>query len=310
MLEAMTMTSDVVPTEDEIGARTVFEDVPVSMTFTDPSYGRAVDASNINRITRDWDPRAVGAVLLSLRPDGRYAVIDGQHRIEAAKKFGVSTIPARVYLDLSHSEEARLYRLFGMHKAQTPLDRFRAAIQERQPKALKIKGIIEGMGLEISSGFVADGKIMAIAAVGSIFDRYGPEMLDLTLRTLYAAFGRQYQAYSRQMITGLAAFIVRYEATCDWVRLVDRLQEEGTTEINQRYLASKRAYSNSGEGETSMGRVFHDVYNKRARNKLAAWEDRLPPLSQRPKMIDPAIRLSQRKALTNVPKIWTGESHA
>lgn len=298
---------DTAPTMVEIENRTLFDIVPLHAIFVDESYGRSLDASNLRRILRQWDPKAIGAVLLSLRPDGRYAVIDGQHRVEAARKMGELSIPARVYLDLSHSDEARLYRLFGIHKAQTPLDRFRAAVAERQPTAMKIKEIVEGMGLEIGTGYMADGRIIAIAAVISVYERYGGAMLDLALRTLYAAFGRNASAYSVQMVVGLTAFIVRYEPYCDWTRLVRRLQEEGLTEIGQRYMAAKRAFSGGNARDVGMGRVIHDIYNKRAQNKLIPWEDRISPAAnQRTAIIAPQIRLSQRKALADVPKIWTG----
>ena len=300
------------PTDEEIEAQTLFDRVPIDKIFIDKTYGRTLDAANLRRILRGWDPLALGVVLLSLRPDGRYAVIDGQHRIEAARKMEISTIPARVYIDLSHSDEARLYRLFGIHKAQTPLDRFRAAVAERQPMALKIKSIIEGMGLDVSTGYVGDGKIMAMAAVTKVYERHGPEMLDLALRTLYAAFGRNYGGYSAHMITGITGFIVRFEAWCDWNRLVRRLQEEGLSELGQRYMASKRAFGSAGNGgggtDLSMGRVFHDVYNKRAQNKLPAWEDKITPSTNRATILSPELRLSQRKALANVPKIWVDPS--
>lgn len=299
------MTEERLPTADEIDAKTLFERVPVGEIFVDQAYGRALDESNLRRILREWDERALGVALLSLRNDGRYAVIDGQHRIEAAKKMGVLTIPARVYIDLTPEEEAKLYRLFGIHKAQTPLDRFRASIQERVPAALRIRAIILGMGLEISAGSVGDGKVTAMASVTRLYGQYGPEMLELVLRTLYASFGRDYRAYSGTMITGLAAFVVRFEPWCDWTRLVRRLQEEGLSELSQRVLASKRAFSAGGSSNIIIGRIIHDVYNKRAQNKLAPFEDKITPTkNMRMAIIGPEIRLSQRKALATVPHVY------
>lgn len=78
------------PTTEEIEASTLFDRVSVRDMFVDPSYGRRLDPNAVDKLLREWDERALGTLMLSLRPDGRYAIIDGQHRRAGAKRMGLS----------------------------------------------------------------------------------------------------------------------------------------------------------------------------------------------------------------------------
>lgn len=305
--------AEMVATEHELGARTIFAHVPIKDTFVEPAYGRPQDGPLIRKLAREWDERAIGVVMLSLRPDGRYAIIDGQHRIEVARRMGAIEIPARVHIDLSIEEEARLYRLYAVRKQQSTIDRFRAGVVERDPALLRVKAIVESLGMDVRpTGGVQSGSgcVGAVGALTRVYGRYGPGMLELVLRTLYAAFGDRSNAYSLQMINGMAAFIVRFEDKCDWVRLVTRLRDEGLLEITQRFNAARRAWG--GETENAIGQIIMDIYNKGLQHRLGPWVNlrgsgNSRQLAQRPSIVPPSVRISQRKALADVPG-YTGIS--
>lgn len=290
---------------DDIETKTLFEYVPINATFVEPAYGRAMDGPLIRKLAREWDERAIGVIMLSLRPDGQYAIIDGQHRIEVARRMGLTEIPARVHIDLSIEDEARLYRLYAVRKQQTSLDRYRAGVVEGDHAILRIKSIVESLGLEVRHSQNGSGSVGSVQALTRVYGRYGPSMLDIVLRTLYAAFGTDHKAYGAPMLVGLAGFIQRFEAECDWVRLVERLHAEGLTEITQRAIAAKRAWH--GETDTAMGQIVMDIYNKGlSTNRIGPWvpgSKNTRVVAQRPDVVPPAVRLSQRKALANVPRI-------
>ena len=49
-------------------------------------YQRPVDDREVDRLVREWDERLFDPLAVSYR-DGRYNVIDGQHRISAMRKL-------------------------------------------------------------------------------------------------------------------------------------------------------------------------------------------------------------------------------
>jgi hypothetical protein len=304
----MAMTSKAINQLDEY--QTLPDVAPIAKTFVDDRYARPIHEPLVRKLLREWDERALGTIMLSLRPDGWFAIIDGQHRIEAAKRMHMTELPARIYIDLTVEEEARLYRLFAVRKQQSTMDRFRAGIVEGDPGLLRIRRIVEALGMRVQSGHYGEGSLAAVGTLARVYARYGPDMLDLVLRTLYAAFGRDSRAYSHAMLNGLAAFIVRYEEHCDWVRLVRRMKEEGLQEINQRLFAIKRAFRNPGSSDPIVGQIIVDIYNKHlTANRLMPWESgRTMANAQRHAVIPPAVRLSQRKALADVPNIRTPEA--
>ena len=49
-------------------------------------YQRPVDEKEVDRLIREWDDRLLDPVTVSFR-DGRFYVVDGQHRISAMRKM-------------------------------------------------------------------------------------------------------------------------------------------------------------------------------------------------------------------------------
>src|SRR5262245_7968887 len=85
-----------------------FAMVPLDRLFIDADYQRPL-TSFVEEVTRDYDPAKVGTLLVSERDDGRYAVFDGQTRMEAMKRNGEPDAPCLVYSGLTEAEEAQLF---------------------------------------------------------------------------------------------------------------------------------------------------------------------------------------------------------
>lgn len=48
-------------------------------------YQRQVDEKEVDRLIQEWDDRLLDPIIVSFR-DGRFYVVDGQHRISAMRK--------------------------------------------------------------------------------------------------------------------------------------------------------------------------------------------------------------------------------
>lgn len=82
--------------------------VPVYLMKIDYAYQREIKH---NGLLGKWDPDKSSMITLSYRkgePDVLY-VIDGQHRVEAARKNGTESLVAEIFLDLTVEEEAEMF---------------------------------------------------------------------------------------------------------------------------------------------------------------------------------------------------------
>ena len=69
----------------DIGAAPRLEWVDVDLIDVDHNYQRDVDGRQVAKILRRFRWDHFGAVVLAPKPNGRFAVTDGQHRCKAAK---------------------------------------------------------------------------------------------------------------------------------------------------------------------------------------------------------------------------------
>lgn len=292
-------------TQPQIAERTLADTVPVGQMFVDQGYARDLKPGHLKRILSEINVNGFGVILLSLRDDGRFAILDGQHRWEAAKILGVKEMIARVYIDLTYEEEAALYTIFARHMAQSTMDRFKAGVEAGDPTCTAVAIAAARLGLKVTKD-PGDGNIQSVGKMIQIYERYGQEMLEIVLKTLYAAFGRKQSAYQAPMLWGVAVFTLRFVEHADWVRVVARLKAEGVLSLTQRAQMLRQSINPGGQRDVSMGQVIHSVYNLRSRTPIPEWYEvhgggRSNDLAQLPSIMTPEIRLRMRKAFVDVP---------
>ena len=70
-----------------------------------------MEPEDVDRLIAKWDDRLLTPLVVSFR-DGKFNVVDGQHRIAAMRKMadgGNVTVPCLIYTGLSYEQEAELY---------------------------------------------------------------------------------------------------------------------------------------------------------------------------------------------------------
>ena len=267
-------------------ADTFAENVPISACFLDPSYGRPATAAGLAKLRRRWNTRGLGTIYLSLRADGRYAILDGNHRLTIAREKGVTHVPARVYIDLTPEEEAELFVLFNTQTTAGKIDSFRAMVAAGDDRALAVIEIVGRHGfklpLEHARAQVNQaGYIAATAAVLRIAERDGLAILDQTIAVLVEAWGRETRiddrtglrrAITRESLDGVARFLTRYakDPRFDRHRLVWKLQDTPPAQV-ERAAAIIRRQTGFGQSQSYALAVL-DVYNHALKtNRLPAW---------------------------------------
>jgi hypothetical protein len=119
----------------------------------DTTYQRDLDEGHSKKIAKKFDRKACGAIMVARRKDGTYWVIDGGHRLDAAKKAGEEFILCLVYNVENAGEEAYLFvSLNSGRKNVHPVDRFRAALVSGEQLETAIFSFLKKKGLSVARG--------------------------------------------------------------------------------------------------------------------------------------------------------------
>lgn len=277
----------------EIDERSLFDPkAPVALMFVD-NYGRPVRQSNLNRLIREWEPLACHPLVLSLRNDtGKLAVLDGNHRRLAAIRLGIEILPAKVVMDLTYQEEARLFAILNTHAMPTAMDRFRARLEAGEPQAVVIRNTLRHHGLELGLGSTK-GRVRAVSALDRVYAAMGQDVLNTAIGLLARAFGQDDRAYVTTAIMGMAAFVIRYADLMDPKRVVDRLRQTGTDALLR--LADQQRHANRVTPDIGWGRALRNIYNERLRSgQLPEWPERVVSAKGRLAIAENARRVNAR----------------
>jgi len=155
----------------------------------DHGYQRMIEGRQSQRliksIAENWDWRLLSPLTVSHR-DGRYGepgffVIDGQHRLEAARLRGdIASLPCIISKFESYEAEALAFVNINSARRQvTALDRYHARVAAKEELALKIKDVVEMVGLTVTrhndAEFWAPDEISFPDLVGRYLEREGEQ---------------------------------------------------------------------------------------------------------------------------------------
>lgn len=128
------------------------EMVAIADLRIDETYQRPIEKrgrANVRKIAEAFDWALFLPCLVSRRPCGTLALIDGQHRVHAAALRGVSHVPAMVVACDVRAEARAFAKVNGQVTNLTPLHIYRAALAAREPWARKAHELVEAAGCRL-----------------------------------------------------------------------------------------------------------------------------------------------------------------
>lgn len=194
------------------GARPTIEWLHLDRLTMDASYQRSTDnqASQrlITSIAANFDWRLCTPLVVSRRADGTFAVIDGQHRLLAARLRGMDDLPCCVFTYDSAEEEAKMFVAANRsRKAMNRLDDFHAALAAGDSDAHQVRQLVTDAGLTVarntSSTAWAPGEIAFTASIASTLRKHGAEIVLKALTLIAEAFPDQRVVQSGSIFLGL-----------------------------------------------------------------------------------------------------------
>lgn len=239
--------------------------LPVSVIEVDPEYQRGLNKERVGVIARNFRWAAFGVLTVSYR-DGSYWVVDGQHRLVAAKRVGARTVPCIILPSTTAADEAGLFS--DMNKVRGPLratDVFRAKVTAKDADALAIVDACKSRGIAVSTkGTHHLRSISSVATLEWIYKRGGTDLLLQVLDIILDSCPSDPEPWRGDMMKGLATLLHVYNGEFDRNRLVRRFAE-----TPHATLRNKVAYLKTISGGTLYlpnvwARVLTDfLYNQR-----------------------------------------------
>lgn len=250
--------------------------IPLDATFADEAYQRPPNWAAIRKEAARFDPTLISTIDVSQRSPSRFAILDGQQRVEMIRLVGKSTVWASVYAGMDLASEARFFLKRNRdRKAVHPYYTFRAQLTSGDPLAVAVNEIVEKHGYRFSIGAPAPGgatenNIAAIAGVLKAYERKLPDgttALDPTLSVLKRSTLGRPHGQDTMMIRGVALLFERRNGEIDHGQLVDLIAALGPDLILGRARDSRGGGRTNEEAVTDVLSVEYDRRRRRRRAK-------------------------------------------
>lgn len=235
---------------------------------------RALKPQRVEQILSALDLDAFGEPVLSHR-DGRYYIIDGQHRTKALAKFlgdgwETSEILCKVYQGLSEQDEARLFRQLNTVLSTTAYDKFKVGVVAGYEEECRIKAIVEAAGLHVGRGRKeSTGSVSAIGALRAAY-RLSPKSLIFSLKLASNSYGDA--GLEGQIIEGFAQLHNRYDKAIDDEVTVEALSHARGGVKGLLNAAAKRRLTTGNSLSICIAAESVDIINRyRKGKKLPSW---------------------------------------
>lgn len=242
------------------GMRPSLEYRPIADLLIDATYQRSIDTGPsqklIRTVARDWDWGLCQPLVVAKREDGSLWVIDGQHRLAAARlRADIYDLPCVVLPSRSADDEAKAFvALNQQRRALTTMDLFKAALLAGNTEAVAIRDAMDAAGLTLANTSNTDSwKPMQIINIGGMqrcYRSHGDRVLRASLAIGAQGFAGQQLRYFGTIFPGIAAAVakdsVRHDA--DMLALIAEVLGGGS---QQHWLRDIRQTMASG-GDLNM----------------------------------------------------------
>lgn len=255
-----------------IGSSTDEVVVNIESLIVDDAYQRPLSMTWARKIAREFDPKKFGKPLVSPRPDGKYSIIDGQHRIWALRiRYPKKSVTVRVdVLKDANSIVDEASRFEGENfqvKKPDTASLLKVKLAQGDPDAVAYKQIIESAGYRTKSGGgrLKPGEIHAY--VFKTAPRFGSSTwqrnLDDALTVCQMTWGSTTYPLGSTIVGGLVLFFRTYDghSNLNSDDLVRRLQK--TTPMALEADAGSLAAMKRTRKEYALREVVRGIYNRR-----------------------------------------------
>lgn len=226
-------------------------------------YQRPVNQKEVDRLIREWDERLLEPVIVSFR-DGKFYVVDGQHRISAMRKMNGRNgimVNCKVYSGLTYEQEAALCYKLDKAKKRLSLSQSTNALAESGEDAeiMEIRQLTENCGFVWALGKSRGktGEIVSTRALVNAYRLLGGAAFVRMMNLLWDTWEGDPRSLTAAILSGIALFVKTYDTEINDKNFVSRLSQADPDEINRR----GRADFSTSSVALRYARVILDKYN-------------------------------------------------
>ena len=238
--------------------------IPINNLVSNQDYQRKLSQRHIDRMVENFDINQINPVKVSRRNELNL-VINGQHTIEAVAMVSRSRkcpVWCMVYDNLEYSHEAKIFAEQQKYtKPLSPFEIFMANLEADSDKHIIIKGIVEQCELRLAPTG-RNGCICAVSSLSEIYEKYGYEGLERTLRLIVRTWEGEANSLTANMLRGAALLLAKFGNSLRDDLFAERVGSVSAREIMR--TAKERRAGSIGYAETMLL-----LYNKKTKSALS-----------------------------------------
>ena len=262
-----------------LGRMPVLQNLLPSELLIDPTYQRTLDTapsqSLVRKIAMFWNWDLCQPLVVARRDNGELYVIDGQHRLAAARLRGdIAQLPAVVVHYATQADEAASFvHLNQERRPLSKLDVFKAAIASGDTQSCAIADALAAAGLSVARTTNPDrwdpGQLINIGGIERSWRERGPRATALALRAMALGFEGQVLRYAGSIFPGIATIIateLKRSKSPDtiederWAMCVEMIAASSQAEWRKAILAALAADDRLNH-ERASAKVFTDSWD-------------------------------------------------
>jgi hypothetical protein len=261
---------------DKSGSLVEYRRLPVSSLFVPHDYQRELKPRWVEIRVPKFDEESLGTLTVSASTNGKYHVIDGQHRLALIREAaaGGGEVPTSVWCEVrqmpSRESEANLFVRRNDAQPVPPLDKFRARVIAGEPQANAIKDIMKRLDVQVGYQ-TASIDSTSYACVSSIEAIYITDQLEAVIRIIEESWATRLGKLARTqlLVDGVGLFHNTYRKFSEYN--IDRAIQE-FSKIEKLSALVTQAKNNAVASKTRPKYQFAMLllprYNRLLRNKL------------------------------------------
>lgn len=203
-----------------LGIRPSLENCRIPDLNVDPEYQRSTENGSsktlIRKIAMYWDWTLFHPLAVSRRADGTLWVVDGQHRLAAAKlRHDMYDLPCVVSSYSSRADEAASFVAMNVQRrALSALDLFKAALAAGDEEAVAVMELVDRAGLSLAphTNHTAwkPGMVSNIAGIRNAYRGLGPGATEAALNALSSVYSGEILRYAGSIFSPLARCFAKF----------------------------------------------------------------------------------------------------
>lgn len=182
--------------------------IPLNRVAVSDVAQRDLKPSRVDYLVAHWDEEQIGTPIVNER-GGKFYVIDGNHRMHAAREVYGDThqIQCWAYVGLTEAEEAEKFLQVNDVLTVSAMDKYGIGVEAGREVECDIDRIVRAAGMVVSKQNV-EGGIGAVGTLRRVYTRSGAHVLGRTLRIIDSAWGTA--GLEAAVIDGIGLLCGRY----------------------------------------------------------------------------------------------------